>query len=292
MRFVRFTLEGAEGLAIEDGNGLVGLLASDAGFPGPLDTLVAGGASGLADAAKALRAGRPIAREAIRYLPPFTQSKKIICIGLNYRDHSAESGFEQPKYPTVFARFASGFVGHLDPIVRPAVSEALDYEGELVAVIGHGGSKITEADALTHVAGYSVFNDGSVRDYQLATPQWTIGKNFDGTGAFGPAFVTADELPEGCQGLFLETRLNGTVVQRASIDDMVFGVAALVSILSQTMTLEAGDLIVTGTPSGVGLARKPPLYMKPGDICEVEIDRVGKLANMIEDEAGANEKAA
>jgi 2-keto-4-pentenoate hydratase/2-oxohepta-3-ene-1,7-dioic acid hydratase in catechol pathway len=151
----------------------------------------------------------------------------------------------------------------------------------MVAVIGKGGRAISEADALSHVAGYSVFNDGSVRDYQLRTPQWTIGKNFDGTGAFGPAFVTADELPPGAAGLRIQTRLNGRVLQNASTDDLVFSVARLVSLISAAMTLEAGDVIVTGTPAGVGLGHKPPIFMKQGDVCEIEIEKIGLLSNPV-----------
>ena len=161
------------------------------------------------------------------------------------------------------------------------MSDKLDYEGELVAVIGRGGRDIAKERALDHVAGYSIFNDGSVRDYQLRTPQWTVGKNFDGTGAFGPYFVTADQLPKGAAGLSLQTRLNGTVMQSTSTSDMVFDVATLVSLLSVAMTLEPGDVIVTGTPAGVGGARKPPVFMKPGDICEVEIEGIGVLRNAI-----------
>ncbi|MDL2402519.1 fumarylacetoacetate hydrolase family protein [Rhizobium mayense] len=292
MRFVRFSLNGDEGLAVEDNGALRGLLVSDSDFPGTLDALLAAGGAGLQAAGEALRHGKLISQEAIRHLPPISRASKILCVGLNYRDHSAESGYAQPKYPTVFARFASSLIGHRDEIVRPVASDTLDFEGELVAVIGEGGSKISEQDGLRHVVGYSIFNDGSIREYQHATPQWTIGKNFDSTGAFGPVFVTADELPPGCAGLTLETRLNGQVVQRANIDDMVFGVASLVSILSQTMTLEPGDVIVTGTPAGVGAGRKPPLYMKHGDICEVEIERIGLLVNSIRDEVAAGRAAA
>ncbi len=217
-------------------------------------------------------------------LPPIPNPEKIICVGLNYLDHTAESGFVQPDYPTLFTRVNSSLVGDGAPIIRPNVSEQLDYEGELVAVIGRGGRHIKKADALDHVAGYSIFNDASIRDYQFKTPQWTVGKNFDGTGAFGPVFVTADELPDGCKGLKLETRLNGMIVQSAPIASMVFDVASQIEIISAAITLAPGDLLVTGTPSGVGLARKPPLWMKPGDICEVEIEGIGVLRNPIRDE--------
>jgi 2-keto-4-pentenoate hydratase/2-oxohepta-3-ene-1,7-dioic acid hydratase in catechol pathway len=175
-------------------------------------------------------------------------------------------------------------MGHGSPIVRPKVSMQLDYEGELVAVIGKAGRHIAKADALSHVAGYSICNDASVRDYQFKSAQWTIGKNFDNTGPFGPVFVTADALPPGAAGLQLQTRLNGVVVQSASTSSLIFDVATLVSLLSEAVCLLPGDIIVTGTPSGVGLARKPPLWMKHGDVCEVEIEGIGTLTNPIRDE--------
>ena len=204
---------------------------------------------------------------------------------MNYSDHSAESGFEQPKYPTLFGRFNTSLVAHKAPLIRPRISEQLDYEGEVVAVIGKRGRHIAKDAALSYVAGYSIFNEASVRDYQFKAPQWTVGKNFDGTGAFGPTFVTADEVPPGAKGLRLQTRLNGQVVQEASTSDMVFDVETLICVISEAITLEPGDLLVTGTPAGVGLARKPPLWMKPGDTCEVEVEGLGILSNPIADEA-------
>jgi acylpyruvate hydrolase len=221
----------------------------------------------------------------LKFLPPLNMPPKIVCVGLNYAEHSRETGNQVPSYPTIFVRFATSLIGHEQPMIRPTVSEQLDFEGELVAIIGKGGRHITKAAALDHVLGYSLFNDGSIRDYQRKTPQWTIGKNFDGTGSFGPWIVTADQLPPGCSGLNLQTRLNGTVVQKASTNDLIFDVATLISTLSESFTLSRGDVIVTGTPSGVGAARKPPLWMKPGDVCEVEVDRVGILRNTIVDEA-------
>jgi 2-keto-4-pentenoate hydratase/2-oxohepta-3-ene-1,7-dioic acid hydratase in catechol pathway len=172
-------------------------------------------------------------------------------------------------------------------MIRPRVtdSDGLDYEGEIAVVIGRGGRHISKDAALSHVAGYSVFNDGSVREYQFKTPQWTVGKNFDGTGAFGPDLVTADELTPGVKGLQLETRLNGEVVQSASTDEMVFDVASLISIISEAITLEAGDVIVSGTPSGIGWARSPKLLMKAGDVCEVSVEKIGTLRNVIADES-------
>jgi 2-keto-4-pentenoate hydratase/2-oxohepta-3-ene-1,7-dioic acid hydratase in catechol pathway len=286
MRFIAFALNGVPGLAVQRADGVTfGLSADRGGYPGALDDLVSKGAEALGTAYDQLLAGDRIDLGEAQFLPPLQRSRKIICVGLNYRDHSAESGFKQPDYPTLFARFTSSLIGHGAPMVRPRESIQLDYEGELVAVIGRPGRRIPKSDALSYVLGYSIFNDGSVRDYQMRTPQWTVGKNFDGTGSFGPWLVTSEELPPGCKGLRLSTRLNGEIVQSAMIDDMVFDVASLVSIISEAMTLEPGDLIVTGTPSGVGLARKPPLWMKPGDRIEIEIDRIGVLANPIVDEA-------
>jgi 2-keto-4-pentenoate hydratase/2-oxohepta-3-ene-1,7-dioic acid hydratase in catechol pathway len=285
MRFASYAIGSVPGLATAKADGsFVGLLATDPRYPGDLDALIASGGDALRAAHAALLGGAPVDIQNMRLTPPLKRPAKIICVGLNYADHSAESGFKQPDYPTLFSRFAVGFVGHNEPMVRPKVSEQLDYEGELVAVIGKGGRHIAKDKALDHVIGYSIFNDGSIRDYQFKSPQWTVGKNFDGTGPFGPVFVTADELPPGCKGLRLETRLNGETVQSASIDDMVFDVATLVATISEAMTLETGDIIVTGTPSGVGLGRKPPLWMKPGDIVEVEIEGIGVLRNPIVDE--------
>ena len=283
MRFARIQKDRQIGLALLEKGELLALFEGDASYPGSLDDLVAGGPERLAAAAAALRKGQTLEPAGTHFLAPFTRGK-IVCAGLNYVDHSKESGFEVPSYPTVFARFASSLIGHREPILRPKVSADLDYEGELVAIVGKGGRAIPEERALEHVAGYSVFNDATIRDWQRRTPQWTVGKNFDGTGAFGPYFVTADELPPGAKGLKLQTILNGEVVQSASTSDMVFGVASLIAKLSEAMTLNPGDIFVTGTPAGVGMARTPPLYMKAGDTCVVEIEQVGRLENPIVDE--------
>lgn len=285
MRFVMFEDTGGTGLAIATGGGVFrGLRSGEAGFPGTLDTLVRAGGAALAAAARRLQEGAPIALAHARLLPPLQAPGKIICVGLNYVDHSLESGFVVPIYPTIFARFATSLIPSGAPLIRPAASSQFDYEGEMVAVIGKRGRHIPQEQALDHVVGYSIFNEASVRDYQTKSPQWTVGKNFDGTGAFGPVLVTADELPPGAGGLRIQTRLNGVTVQDASTSDMVFSVARLVSILSEAMTLEAGDMIVTGTPAGVGMARKPQLFMKDGDLCEVEIEGIGILTNRVEDE--------
>lgn len=280
MRFAHFRQGDLRGMAVDIGDGFYGLLESAPDYPGDLDALIAADVS-LDEAGRILWAGEPIDLSSVTLLPPLSRPGKIICVGLNYADHAAEGGFEKPAYPTVFGRFATSLVGYGAPIVRPCVSEQLDFEGELAAIIGKTGRRISTDKALEHVLGYAVFNDASIRDYQFKTPQWTVGKNFDDTGAFGPWFVTASALPPGAEGLILETRLNGQVVQRASTSDMLFSVAELVSLLSQAFTLEAGDVIVTGTPAGVGFARRPPLWMQPGDICTVEIEGVGVLRNPI-----------
>jgi 2-keto-4-pentenoate hydratase/2-oxohepta-3-ene-1,7-dioic acid hydratase in catechol pathway len=256
----------------------------DAGYPGSLESLIANGPQAMRQAARGLAAGAEFDPRTIEFLPPIPLPGKIICVGLNYREHAAESGVAPPQFPTIFSRFTSSLIGHGAPIVRPRNSMQLDYEGEMVAVIGRAGRHIPRERALDHVVGYSIFNDGSVRDIQLRTSQWTLGKNFDATGAFGPCFVTADALPPGASGLGLVTRLNGTVVQHGKTDDLIFDVATLVAELSDAMTLKPGDLIVTGTPSGVGMARSPQLFMKHGDFCEVEIEGIGTLRNAVQDE--------
>jgi 2-keto-4-pentenoate hydratase/2-oxohepta-3-ene-1,7-dioic acid hydratase in catechol pathway len=293
VRFLTFQANGRKGLAAShDGADFRGVTEGDAGYPGSLDSLIKGSARDVAAAAEKLRSGRPVDPSSVEILQPLHSPGKIICVGLNYRDHAGESGMQVPDYPTLFARFASSLIPHGAPIIRPAESDRLDYEGELVAVIGKAGRRIGKSDALDHVAGYSIFNDASIRDFQLRTPQWTMGKNFDGTGAFGPVFVTADALPPGARGLKIETRLNGKVMQSASTDDLIFDVATLVALISVGITLEAGDIIVTGTPSGVGAARKPPVFMRAGDVCEIEIEQIGTLTNRIVDEDSTRANAA
>ncbi|MBZ9606022.1 fumarylacetoacetate hydrolase family protein [Phyllobacterium chamaecytisi] len=285
MRFAKFKHNGTIGLGVKTGSVITGFLSNQAGYPGELAQFIGLGAEGMQTLSNALGKGRSFEEASVEFLPPLPRPAKMVCVGLNYRDHTAESGFVQPTFPTFFGRFASGLVGHGAPIVEPAVSATLDFEGELAVVIGKRGRRITRDQALSFIAGYSVFNDGSVREYQFKTPQWMIGKNFDNTGAFGPYFVTADELPAGARGLKIETRLNGQVVQSSNTDLLVFDLAQTISHLSEAMTLEPGDVIVSGTPSGVGHAREPRLYMKDGDVCEVEIEGVGLLSNPIIREA-------
>ena len=282
MRFITFKSDGEEGLGILDPSGTIrGFLKSEQRFPGNLDSLVAKSDEALAAAGTLLLSGKAFDPQTLVWLPPLSASPKVICIGLNYAAHANEGGFQQQTYPAVFTRFNSSLIGHRAPLLRPRVSDKLDYEGELVAVIGRGGHYISKDAALSHVIGYSVFNDGSIRDYQMKTAQWTVGKNFDGTGAFGPYLVTADELPKGATGLRLQTRLNGQILQDASTSDLIFDVATLVSTLSEAFTLQRGDIIVTGTPSGVGFARKPPRYLRPGEEVVIRIQGIGELRNPV-----------
>jgi len=280
MKIAMYTQSGRRGIAVLSDRGPRGLAEGSPGWPGDLDTLVSAGAE-LRAVCAGLASAPVLDPEGLEFLPPLSRPSKILCIGLNYRDHSTETGLKLPDYPAVFARFPSCLVGHGRPLVKPAVSDQFDYEAELVAVLGRRVRRVSREEALDCVAGYSAFNEASVRDFQMRTSQWTVGKNFDGTGAFGPALVTPDELPPGARGLRVRTRLNGLTVQDGSTSDMVFDVAALISILSEVMTLEAGDVLVTGTPSGVGMARKPPLFMKAGDVCEVEIEGIGILRNPV-----------
>jgi len=221
---------------------------------------------------------------SLQLAPLMPEPGKIICLGLNYFDHAKESGREKPDYPWFFFRGASSLLAHEGQALRPRVSERFDYEAELAVVIGKRGKHVTQQDALDLVFGYSCFNDISVRDYQKRTPQWTIGKNFDATGAFGPVLVTADELPAGAAGLKIQGRLNGEVMQDANTSDMIWNVAETIALLTDCMTLEPGDLIVMGTPAGVGQSRTPQLWMKAGDRFEVEIESIGTLVNTIVDE--------
>ena len=276
MRYVHFLHQGRPTLGVRRGEA-VQILGEE-----PLESLLARGVD-LLDYARAAQGPLvQVAEDA--WLPLLRQPPKIVCVGLNYADHTRETDFVQPDYPTFFARFASSLTAHNRPLVRPRLSASLDYEGEMAVVLKSGGRHIRKEDALKHVAGYALFNEASVRDYQFKSPQWTVGKNFDDTGAFGPELVTADELPEGGKGLHIETRLNGEVVQAANTREMIFDVATLIATLSAAMTLQAGDVIVTGTPAGVGFAREPKLYLQPGDLVEVSIERIGTLSNRVIDE--------
>jgi acylpyruvate hydrolase len=276
MRLARVNKDGKIGLAAKTGITVTMAYGADVA---DLDAHIAAGTLGDAGA-KAL-AGEVVDEASLTFLSPVVRPSKIVCLGLNYRDHAEESGMAIPDFPVLFARFASSLIGHGAPIILPKVSTQLDWEAELVVVLSKGGKNIAESDALSHVAGYSVFNDASIRDYQLRTPQWTAGKNFDDTGAFGPWLVTPEELPAGAAGLKIECRLNGNVMQSSNTSNLIFSVANTIHLLSTFMTLAAGDVLVMGTPGGVGVARKPQVWMKAGDVCEIEIEGVGLLVNPI-----------
>jgi len=290
MQFVSFyptdALRETPRLGVHTDDGVIDLAAAQ---PQVAPDIVAALASGVdlhaaAKSAIASNAERlPLA--GIRFAPVVPRPGKIICLGLNYFDHAKEGGREKPEYPWFFLRGATSLIAHGDAGLRPKVSERFDYEAELAVVIGRKARHLTQANALDCVFGYSCFNDMSVRDYQKKTPQWTIGKNFDGTGGLGPVLVSADQLPAGATGLRIQSRLNGKIMQDANTTDMIWGVAETIALLTECLTLEPGDVIAMGTPAGVGQARTPPVWMKHGDTIEIEIDGVGLLSNPIRDEA-------
>ncbi|MCM2292728.1 fumarylacetoacetate hydrolase family protein [Allorhizobium sp. BGMRC 0089] len=236
--------------------------------------------AGLEGVAEVEASATAIPLSEVEWLPVIPNPDKILCVGLNYEMHRQETGRAVVENPTIFARYANSQTGHLKPIVLPKVSHELDYEGELAVIIGKPGRYISREEAMSHVAGYACYNDGSIRDFQRHTHQFTPGKNFPDTGAFGPWMMTPDEIgPMG--DLRLQTRLNGQVVQEATFSQMIFDIARQIEYCSTFTRLEAGDVIVSGTPGGVGAKRNPPLWMKPGDVVEVEIDKLGLLRNPI-----------
>ena len=238
----------------------------------------------LDQAAKALASHKTDLKFAdLHLLPVITNPNKIVCVGLNYADHVRETGRELTESPALFLRVSESQIGHGQNIVRPPESHRLDYEGEIAVVIGKGGRRISEADSWSHIAGYSCYNDGSIRDWQVSTTQWTAGKNFWRTGGFGPWMVTADEIKPD-QKMTLITRLNGQELQRATTDMMIHSIPRQIAYISTFIPLEPGDVIVTGTPGGVGNKRTPQVFMKPGDVVEIEVDAVGILRNGIVDD--------
>jgi len=270
-----------------DGREQIGVRQDDVVIPvaGSIMQILAEGRLGEVqdEVAKSDTTGIPV--NDIEYLPVIPRPGKILCIGRNYAAHAAEGGAETPTYPEVFFRGATSLIPHRGTIIRPQCSETLDFEGEFAFVVGKHCRNATEENALDCIAGYTLFNDATIRKYQRLASQWTMGKNFDHTGAFGPELVTVDELPEGMVGRTLTTKLNGEMMQEGSIDNLVFPVRQLVMIITECMTLEPGDVVVTGTPSGVGYARKPPIWMKHGDTVEIEVEGLGKLTNTVRDEA-------
>ena len=258
-------------------------------MPADLRAALKAGVDVVAAAKRVVAAGSDhrVPYKSLTLAPVLPEPGKIVCLGHNYYDHAKEGGNLKPVYPLIFFRGASSLIAHEDPVIRPQISDKLDYEAELVMVIGKRARHVKREQALDYVFGYSCFNDVSVRDYQKRTSQWTIGKNFDNTGAFGPWLVSADELPAGAAGLSLRLILNGEVMQQANTSDMIWGVAETIELLSECLTLEPGDVVVMGTPAGVGFARNPPVFMKHGDRVEVDIESVGRLQNTVQDEATA-----
>jgi 2-keto-4-pentenoate hydratase/2-oxohepta-3-ene-1,7-dioic acid hydratase in catechol pathway len=287
MKIIGFEAADGPHLGLIDNERVIDLNAADPRLPRDLGDVLrqtGGDLSTLGDLAKRAPASSHRSLEAIKYALPVARPGKIICLGLNYLEHAKEGGHTKPEFPSIFMRCLTSLTPHEGAIVRPKVSETLDYECELVAIIGKRAKHMTLANAVSCVAGYACFNDGSVRQFQRRTSQWDMGKNFDMTGGFGPWMVTADELPPGAEGLSIQSRLNGKVMQSDNTANMMFPVAEAIADITQAMTLEPGDLIAMGTPSGVGHARKPPAWMKAGDTIEIEIGDIGVLQNKVMDE--------
>jgi 2-keto-4-pentenoate hydratase/2-oxohepta-3-ene-1,7-dioic acid hydratase in catechol pathway len=290
MKIVSFEANNLLRLGVIEGDRVIDLQAADPALPTDLGEVLRrahGDLTQLGDFARKASASarRPLA--GLKYGLPVAHPGKIVCLGLNYLDHVKEGPQRDnvPKYPSIFFRVLSSMVPHLAPIIRPRESMQLDYESELVAIIGRRAKHLTLANAVDCIAGYSCANEGSVREFQRHTTQWGMGKNFDRTGSFGPWMVTADELPRGGEGLKIMSRLNGATMQSDNTSNMMFPLAETLVYLTKGMTLEPGDIILTGTPSGVGHARKPePVWMKAGDTIEVEVEGIGVLRNPIEDE--------
>ncbi|HEX2257067.1 MAG TPA: fumarylacetoacetate hydrolase family protein [Afifellaceae bacterium] len=287
--------EGGTALAVVRGDKALPLAPAYGAVFADVGALAAAGPAGLAQVERAVGEAPEDAWKPVEHLTPalpVTNPGKVVCLGLNYADHAKEGGHEVPDYPSLFMRVLTSLIPAGAPLVRPRVSETLDYEAELMVVIGRGGRYLAEEEALDAIFGYTLFNDGSVREYQRKTKQWTAGKNFDATGPVGSVVVTPDELPAGAAGLRIATRLNGQVMQDDNTDNMLFPVARTIAIVSEIMTLEPGDMIAMGTPQGVGHARRPPVWMKAGDVVEIEIEKIGVLRNPIVDEAAGEARAA
>ena len=285
MRLVAFEQTDGSHIGVITDQGVVDLSRIDPAAPRDLDAVIKAGQLDQLVALMA-KAGDETHHQIgdITIGLPVAKPGKILCLGLNYMDHVAEGPFDKQPFPAIFMRSATSLVAANQPIIAPAVSETLDYEAELAVIIGKKCKNLTEDNALDAIAGYSCFNDGSVREFQRHTIQWTMGKNFDKTGPFGPIMVTPDELPKAAAGLKIECRLNGQTVQSSTTDMMIFPVIETLVYITKALTLEPGDLVVMGTPSGVGHARKPPLWMKDGDLVEIEIEGIGILANPIKAE--------
>ena len=276
MRWLSFEVAGRESFGFLGEDDFLTDVGARGGFP---DLKAAIAADALAQLAADVGNDR-IPLSDIRYLPTIPNPDKVLCVGLNYRAHQQETGRGGEGVPTIFARFAASQMGHLEPMVRPRESATLDYEGEIAMIIGRSGRRIARADALSHVAGFSIYNDGSVREYQRQTSQFTPGKNFSATGGFGPWMMTLDEIGD-LDDMEITTRLNGEVMQNARASLLVHGFAELIEFCSTFTELVPGDVIVTGTPGGVGAARTPPVFMDDGDSIEIEVKPIGRLVNPV-----------
>lgn len=284
MKFVSFKGDNGQDWGVLTDRGLATSAALGQGLPITLAGFIAAcsqQAGLMASVRDRAATAATVALASVQQLPCIPNPGKIICLGVNYVDHAKEGGNTVADYPAVFLRCATSLLAHGAPMKVPSISSKLDYEAEFALVISRTTRFVSEEQALDYVFGYACFNDGSVRDYQRKTTQWTVGKNFDGTGAFGPWLVSADQVPAGAKGLRIQSRLNGKIMQDASTDDMVFDVARTISLMSHAMTLEAGDVIVMGTPAGVGYARTPPVFMAAGDTIEIEVEGMGVLSNPI-----------
>lgn len=279
MKFISFVRLGKCGFGILAEDGIIDLTERLAPGFASLKALIA---ADMLQAAASFARGRPadFALSDVTLLPVVPDAGKILCVGLNYETHRAETKRPDSKHPTMFTRYADSQIAHGQPMLLPAVSDKLDFEGEMAVIIGRGGRCIPEQQALEHVAGYACYNDGTIRDWQRHTHQFGPGKTFPGTGGFGPFMVTPDEVGDYSR-LTIQTRLNGVVMQDATLADLIFSVERLIAYISTYTPLSAGDVILTGTPGGVGDRREPPVYMKVGDVIEVEISRLGRLVNTV-----------
>lgn len=269
--------------ALVDGE-IIDLAAANPGWPTLAFALGDAGTDGIGRAVTAAaNTAHRVALDSVELLPVVPDPQKILCVGLNFEKHRIETGRERTEHPVIFTRFPDTFVGHRARLVRPAESERFDFEGEVAVVIGRGGRRIAQENALDHIAGVTCLNDGSIRDFQSHTHQFTPGKNFPATGSMGPWLVTLDEITDLTE-LELTTRLNGAEVQRASLSDLTYSIPEIVAYCSSWTELRPGDVIATGTPGGIGARREPPLWMEPGDLCEVGVAGIGVLRNAIVDE--------
>ena len=281
MRLATFKTAQGASYGVVTGKGIVDLRRYLGNQYPDLKSLIAGDA--LDQARKHVSETPDYQASDVNWLPVIPNPGKIICVGLNYQEHVVETGRDNTEQPAIFLRLAESQVGHKQPIVRPRESQNLDFEAEIAVIIGKAGRRVSQQNSWSHIAGYSCYNDGSVRDWQRHTIQWTAGKNFARTGGFGPWMVSADEIPPGTK-MTLSCRLNGERMQHATTEQMIFKIPKIIEYVSTWTTLVPGDVIVTGTPGGVGARRTPPIWMKPGDKVEVEIDKVGILENTIGEE--------